>query len=130
MYKITATAPTTYQFSSLQKFGMPIKKRFNGSFDAVTAHIEEIEQEFTIFKTIEIDGYLSEKEVAQGKTAIWTENGIETILDYNIDDYCIDDSKIDIEIVRAQSFLDSEVQKNGWIITPIARVVIHQLPLN
>lgn len=34
MYKITATAPTTYQFSSLQKFGMPIQKRFNGSFDS------------------------------------------------------------------------------------------------
>lgn len=90
-FKITATAPTAYQYNSLSRFGMNIKKRGNGSFtseqvfdseeeakaylveraeryydeyegqvdehlediekygqltiDAVTAHIEEVEQE-------------------------------------------------------------------------------------
>lgn len=90
-FKITATAPTVYQYNSLSHFGMNIKKNGNGSFtseqvfdseeeakaylveraeryydefegqvdehlediekygqltiDAVTAHIEEVEQE-------------------------------------------------------------------------------------
>lgn len=90
-FKITAKAPTTYQYNSLSRFGMNIKKHGNGSFtskevfnseeeakeylvkraqmyydefegqvdehlesiekygvleiDAVTAHIEEIEEE-------------------------------------------------------------------------------------
>lgn len=34
MYKITATAPTTYQLSSLFHFGMPVKNRLNGRHDA------------------------------------------------------------------------------------------------
>jgi len=34
MYKITATAPTTYQLSSLNRFGMPVKSRLNGSYES------------------------------------------------------------------------------------------------
>lgn len=34
MYKITATAPTVYQLSSLYRFGMSVKSRLNGSYGA------------------------------------------------------------------------------------------------
>lgn len=79
-------------------------------------------------KTIEISGYLSEKESSGGKTALWF-NGIEEVLNYVVDDYSFTDEDIERELVKAQSHLDNKATENNWVITPKAYINVHEFEI-
>ena len=79
-------------------------------------------------KTIEIAGYLSEKESSKGKTALWFD-GIEEVLDYVVDDYSFTDEEIESELVKAQEYLDAKVKENDWVITPKAYINVHEFEI-
>lgn len=61
-FKITATAPTTYQHNSLRAFGMDIKKHGNGSYSASMEF--DTEEEAKAYLTKRADMYFeSESEL-------------------------------------------------------------------
>ncbi len=84
-------------------------------------------QKLTV-KTIEIAGYLSETEVSKGKTALWF-NGIEEVLNYDVDDYSFTDEEIENELEKAQEYLDAKVKENNWVITPKAYINVHEFEI-
>lgn len=57
-YKITATAPTSYQYNSLSQFGMIIKKNCNGSFSS--EQVFNSEEEAKEYLTKRADKYNDE----------------------------------------------------------------------
>lgn len=74
----------------------------------------------TIFKTIEIAGWLSDREVGKGKTAIWTGSEIQESCEINGPYW--DDAEIQVQLQAAQTYADAKVAENNWVITPQAFV--------
>lgn len=75
----------------------------------------------TVSKTIEIAGWLSDREVSQGKTALWTGSEIDESCEIN-EGYYFNDQQIDAELVKAQEYADRLVAQNNWTINPRAFV--------
>lgn len=73
-----------------------------------------------IFKTIEIGGWLSDREIGKGQTAIWT--GSEIWESTEINGPYWDDAEIATQLQAAQAYADRLVAENNWVITPKAFV--------
>lgn len=59
-FKITATAPTSYQYNSLNRFGMSIKKNCNGSFSC--EQVFDTEEEAKAYLVTRAERYYNEFE--------------------------------------------------------------------
>lgn len=77
------------------------------------------------YKTIQIAGWLSDREIGQGKTAIWT--GSEIWETGEINGPYWDDSEIESQLKAAQFYVDKRVKENGWAITPKAVVDVFEI---
>ena len=79
-------------------------------------------------KTIEIFGWLSEREEGRGKTAIWTGSKIEETCEVNGPYWT--DEEIDAELEAAQIAADQMVAQNGWLISPVARICPFEIEID
>lgn len=76
-------------------------------------------------KTIEIAGWLSDKEVAQGKTAIWTGKDIDESCEIHEGHYFTDE-QLETELIRAQEHADALVKEYNWNLRPRAFVATYE----
>jgi len=84
------------------------------------------EKVMTITKnTIEIFGWLSDRQIAKGQTALWTGRGIDETCEIH-DGYYFEDSELEHEIAEAQKYADDVIAQNGWPITVKVSAVAHK----
>lgn len=75
-------------------------------------------------KSIQIAGWLSDREVAKGKTAVWT--GSEIWETCEVDGPYWADEEIEEQLKAAQAYTDRAVAENNWAITPKAIVDVFE----
>lgn len=76
-------------------------------------------------KTIEIAGWLSDKEMSKGQTALWTGSEIDESCEIHEGHYFTDE-QLETELIKAQEYANRLVKENNWTITPRAFIGVYE----
>jgi len=80
-------------------------------------------------KSIRIAGWLSDREIGQGKTALWTGKDIQEVLEIGPNFYWEDD-EVEAQLKAAQEYADKMVAQNNWYIEPKAFIDVFEADID